>query len=462
MNKKFYLGIPVDNTGATFRISKDNLLAYVEGVNHDNLLPVCDKINPLIQECGITYGLLDPPEMDGNRLIVARGKKPKDGIDGKIEIVANSYLEHKEEKGPEERDPRNLALINNVNKGEILAKRIHPTPGEPGIDIFGQPVPPRPGRWISFKLGNLVELINEDTMAAAESGALVIDDDGTISVTTEWTIDGDVDFSTGHVEFYGDKLTIKGSVRGGFTVEANGDLTIGCNIEDETIVLAGGDVTVKGIIRSQNTMVKTGGDLRCSAIEYARVFVGQNLLVKDYILNGGCQVHGKVSLTGTKGLVAGGQILAGGSIKVKTAGTSAHVATHLSAGRDPLLDIHYEGLIKEQEALSKKLEKIEAGLQKLGKVCQNRSKADAKIETIKKSLEEAARIILKQMESNREKIGQLENNLGAMDQATITVLEKAYPNVTIKICDTSITLKEIAKGLVFFFKNGEIAARTLE
>ncbi len=465
MDRKLYAGIPIDDSGAVFKVSKDHMLAFVEGVNKENLILVWEKLKPILNKYGISFGVLNSPELEKGVLIVARGKKPKDGVDGRIEIVASSYLDNKEskkEKEDGEQDPRNLCLINNVTKGEIIAKRIHPTPGEPGQDVFGNSIPPKPGNWVPFKLGNLVELIDEDTMTAADSGALLIKHDGTISIATEWTIDGNVDFSTGHVEFYGEKLVIKGSVLGGFTVEAMGDLIVGRNIEDETIVLAGGNLTVKGIIRSQNTMVKTGGHLHCEAIEYARVFVGQDLNVTEYVLNSCCQVHGNVSVLGGKGLVAGGEILAGSTIKVKTAGTSANVATLLSAGRDPLLEMHHEGLVKEQESLSRKLYMINEGLKKIERLRGSQPKAHPKFEAIKENLQEAAMTIIYQMNVNKEKIAQLEKDLGAMEQATVTILGRAYPNVTIKICDTSITLREAVGSLLFFFKNGEVAARTLE
>ncbi len=457
--EKLYKGIKIGDTGAIFKITRDHLAAYIEGVDSANIVSVSSLMLPILKEAEICFGLLNPPELHGNKLLIARGIEPRPGRNGKIKIVAKSFNENRRSTKTE--NPRNLGLIKNVSKGEIIAKRIHPTPGTPGKDIFGNDIEPKHGEWVPFKPGELVEIIDEDTMVASSSGAIVIDHDGTISVSTEWTVDGDVDFSTGHVEFYGKKLVIKGSVLGGFTVETMGDLYIGCNIEDETIVLAGGNIYVKGIIRSQNTMVKAGGGLECDAIEYSRVFVGKDLVVKDYILNGGCQVHGTVTMDQGKGLVAGGQVMVGGSLKVKTAGTSANVPTYLSAGRDPLLEIHHNALVKEQEKLSGKLEKIQKGLLKLKNLQATGNKLDPGLETVRQKLEAAALDISAQMESNREKIRTIEKNFGLMEKATISVTGVVYPNVKIKICDASISLSNRAENIIFFFKNGEIGAKTL-
>ncbi len=457
--QKYYSGIKLSDTDCIFKISKDNLCAWVEGVDSDNIVKVSGLVKNIIKESGIRYGILNPYELNGTTLLIARGVEPEAGTDGRIEIIASSYLEKQADK--ETMDPRNLGLIHNVTRGEIIARRIPPTPGKPGQDIFGATIEPKPGEWVSFNPGSLVEIVNEETLTAAASGALKIEDDGTISVTKEWTIDGDVDLSTGHVEFYGEKLVVKGSVLGGFTVETMGNLFIGGNVEDEAIILAGGDIFVNGIIRSQNTMVKTGGGLQCGALEYCRVFVGRDMTVRDYVLNGDCQVHGSAFVKDGKGLVAGGKVMVGGSLEVKNAGTSANVPTFLSAGYDPLLVIHHEGLIKEQEGLAKKLEKIREGLLKLKKIEDSGKKLDPKLETVRDNLQAAAFDIVRQMDFNKEKIHKLEKDFGLMEKATVSLLASGFPNVEIRICNASLKLREPVEKIMFFFKKGEIRAKTL-
>jgi len=457
--QKFYLGIKLGDTDCVFKISKDHLLAWVEGVNRENIVKVSELTRDIIKESGISFGVLNPYEIRGDKLIIAQGIEPEPGMNGKIDIVARSYIE-KQEDGPI-KDPKNLGIIHNVSKGEIIAKKIPPTPGKPGKDIFGNVIEPKPGEWVSFKPGNLVEIVNGDTMVASSSGALCLEDDGTISVSTQWTIKGDVDITTGHVEFYGEKLYINGSILGGFTVETMGDVFIGGNIEDEAIVLAGGNVFVNGLIRAQNTMVKTGGSLECGELEYSRLFIGKDLTIRNYVLNGICQVHGSAFIRDGKGLVAGGKVMVGGSIEVKNAGTSANVPTILSAGHDPLLLIHHESLIKEQEGLAKKLGKIKEGLIKIKNFEKNGQSLDARLDTIRKNLHAAAIEIANQMDLNKEKIRKIEKDFGLMEKATISLLGTAFPNVEIRICNANIKLREPVEKILFFFKKGGIGARTL-
>ena len=351
--------------------------------------------------------------------------------------------------------------IKNVSKNEVIAKRIPPTAGTPGKDIFGNEVKPRPGEWQPFKLGEHVEIVDENTLVATDYGAIHIEEDGTISVKDEWTIEGDVDLSTGHIEFYGKKLIIKGSVLGGFTVEANGDVIIEKNIEDEVIVLTGGDLVVNGIVRSENTMVKTGGNLVCGIFEYARAFVGGDLIVRDYLLNGRCQVHGNVEVMGGKGLIAGGRILMGGGLKANDLGTMANVPTVVGAGFDPLLRLHYESMISEQESLAARLSKVKEGLLKIERLESKQGGLDSRLKTTKEQLKKAFTAITKELEKNRDRIKELEKKLGLMENATICVYGTAYANTTVRIFEASLTLKRPVERVEFSFRNGEVVAKTL-
>lgn len=454
-----YKGIQILDDFATLKISKDNLVVFVEGAVEEFFDEIVEKLPPVLDELGVTYGIKKVPELRDDILVVAEGIPPKKGEDGKIELLFCKNQDRQEDCNCI--DLKNLNTIPNVTKGEVIAKRIPPTKGKPGVDIFGKEVPAQPGEWKSFKLGDFVEIVNGDTLVATADGAIYTDEDGTISVKKEWTINGDVDFSTGHVEFYGDKLFIKGSVLGGFTVECTGDVIIEKNIEDEAIVLTGGDLIVKGIIRSKNTMVKTGRNLKCGVIEYARAFVGKDFIVENYMLNANCQVHGSVEVIMGKGLIAGGKAFMGGSLKVNTIGTPANVSTVIGAGLDPLLMLHYESHVKEQESLANRLEKVKEGLIKVKTLEKKKGKLDNNLILLKENLQKAALAITEELKKNKEKIKKLEEELGQMEHATITVIGTAYPNTILKINEASLTINHPIKNMIFFYKAGEIVAKHL-
>ncbi len=456
-----YQGIEIIEGVATLRVSQDDLHAFVEGDVSDFLQEICSMLPRVIENTDICFGLKKAPEWIDDKLLVAQGIAAEDGRDGKIEITVEPLYQplDTDETDRKETVHINVHPILNVTKDEVIAKKIPPTPGKPGMNIFGEKIEPKPGELKAFKLGEHVEILDKDTLVAACDGAVKVEPDGTISVVTEWVIDGDVDISTGHVEFAGQRLIVTGSICGGLTVEAAGDLIIEGQINDDAIVLAGGRINVSGIIRSRNTILKAGKGLACQAIEYAKVFVGGDAKVNDYVLDANCQVEGSMEILGGKGLIAGGRIELGGSLVTQIAGTPANVPTLIAAGINPLLVCHYEALTKDQEKNAKKLAGIRAGLLKLKKIEAARGGLDAKMKALKKSLIEAAEAIDAVMTSNKTRIQKLEANLGDMERASITILKKAYPNCKIRIDKASMVLDREMEKVCFTFRQGEIAMR---
>ncbi len=458
-----YKGIEIIRDAVVFKVTEDDLEAFVEGNISDFHQEISEALPGILQKAGISYGLKKVPEARGGKLVIACGLHPEDGKDGQIKITAESYNEALEQGHEDSRavDLRNLNMIPNVGKNEVIAEKILPTSGTPGINVFGEKIPPKPGELKTFKLGEGVEILDSNTLVATRDGAIRIGPDESISVVKEWVIDGDVDVTTGHVEFWGDRLVITGSVSGGFTVEAANDLIIEGQINDDAIVLAGGHIDIAGIIRSRNTMVKAGRGLSCSAVEYARVFAGGDVLIKDYLLDARLQVEGSVEVSGGKGLIAGGTIELGGSLTAEMVGTPANVRTVIAAGINPLLMRHYEGLVMEQETNSKKLQDIVAGLEKLKKIEAVRGQLDPRMQDVKKTLQEAAEVISSNMEAAKLRIIELEKNMGSMGAASITVRKKAHVNCKIQVYKASTVLDAPLEAVCFTFMRGEIVRRHL-
>ncbi len=460
---ELYKGIEIIKGAAVFKVAEDDLLAFVEGAVSDFQREISKVLPEITEQAGICFGLKKVPEMEGARLIVARGLAPENGKDGRIEITAESFKESQKSEVHDSGtvDLRNLNRIANVARGEVIAKKILPTPGKPGMNIFGEEANQKPGELKTFKLGEGVEILDSNTLIASRDGAISIDADGLISVESEWVVDGDVDTATGHVEFWGEKLTITGSVSGGFTVEAAGDLVIEGQVNDDAIILAGGLIHICGIIRSRNTMVKAGSGLSCSAVEYARIFSGGDVRISDYLLDARLQAEGCIEVSGGKGLIAGGNIELGGSLTAETIGSPANVRTVIAAGINPLLMRHYEGLVLEQEKNAKKLSDIRSGLEKMKKIEAARGSLDPRMQKVKTTLQEAAAAIASNIEAAKTRIMELEQHMGSMENASITVIKKAHANCKIEIYKASLILDRPLEGVSFSFQKGDIMIQHL-
>lgn len=461
--QELHRGIEVIKGAVVLKVSEDDFQAYLEGAVSDYSQEIHSALPDIIEKAGIIFGLVDIPEVIDGRLVFAQGVLPEDGKDEQIKITAASFSvdAEQEETGSGSIDPRNQDVIPNVTRNEIIAEKVAPTAGKPGTNIFGEKVKAKPGELKAFKLGEGVEIRNKNVLVAVCDGAIKVGEDGSISVETEWLIEGDVDISTGHVEFWGKKLTIAGSVCAGFTVEAAKDLVIEGQVNDDVIILAGGHIVVAGIIRSRNTMVKAGRGLTCRAIEYARVFAGGDVRVQDYLLDARCEVEGSMEVSGKKGLIAGGRIQVGGSLTVETAGTDANVPTVMAAGINPLLERHYEAAVKEQEKNAGKFADIKKGLIKLRNMEDAAGNLNSQNQVIKKKLQQVALSIVSAMEANKSKIQELEANLGDMERASVTILQKAYPNCKILINSSSVVLDRSMESVCFVFRKGQIVTRPL-
>lgn len=79
---------------------------------------------------------------------IAEGKYPIDGEDAKIIHLfeISEKIEFKQDESGRVNYKEISNSILNANRGDIISKKIPPTPGIDGINIFGEIVPPKHGK----------------------------------------------------------------------------------------------------------------------------------------------------------------------------------------------------------------------------------------------------------------------------------------------------------------------------
>ena len=456
----FKEGIPLLDGELLLKVSQDGLEAAIYGqdliVNFSKLT----ELPQILQEQGIVHGILSSPEMLEDRVVVARGTPPIHGEDGSIELVySREAKELLDQRGIS--DPRETNSIINVRKGEVVARRLPPTKGTDGTDVFGRPVPAEPGQWVPFKLGQGVEIDEDgDELLATVSGKLSVDPDGTISVLEEYTVDGDVDWSTGNISFVGRLLRITGDVKPGFSVAVEHDLIIEGSVEDEAKIKVDGSLNVKGIIRAAATRVEVGGDLECGAIEYALVAVRGDLEVHDYLLDAKCLVGGHVAVMDGKGTVAGGRLILGRSVVARVLGSTAYVQTEISAGYDPEIMKIHGSVSKDIEELAAKQKQIGDLMLKMAMMAKKKG-LDPGLKAKRDKLKLAWQGLEGMLAQKKKLLAAMEEKLGQLELSTVTVLETVYPNCNISIAGVSYVVKEELHRVRFHFKSGAIAVSSL-
>ncbi|MDQ2068374.1 DUF342 domain-containing protein [Natronospira bacteriovora] len=280
---------------------------------------------------------------DGIKHVIARGVPAQDGEDAWFQPLVADMVDRRPRIDDSERaDFRELGGVITVQAGDPLIRRHPPTEGEPGTDVQGLPIPPRPGANKQFRgrmKGVRVDDGDPDLLIAAIDGQPIWKDD-TVMVSPTLDLD-QVDLSTGNIDFNG-TVRVRGEVAYGMSVRASDDIQVGGLVEGASLS-AGGDIVVRGGIIGQrrkgsdrfNAIVRCEGSLEARFLEHTQVICGTDVLVRDLVANCDIEAGEKiiVGARGTrKGHVMGGRYEAFEIIRAVQLGSPSGVETRLRVG----------------------------------------------------------------------------------------------------------------------------------
>jgi len=226
----------------------------------------------------------------GQEFIIAAAKPPIAGTDAVVtEIIpidpdAKPFLN---EDGTA--DYKKWDNIRQVEKDEIICTRIPPTPGIPGTSVFGLPLSPTPGDDIGLPVGMNTKAIDGETKLVATINGFLYRQGRNICIGSIYIINGDVNYKTGNIEYTGDVL-IKGNVNTGFSVIADGNISIEGVVESARIESKYGNIFLKSsVFGLNNASIIAQKNINAENIQDAKIKAGQNLVVKGQIRS--CQIE---------------------------------------------------------------------------------------------------------------------------------------------------------------------------
>ncbi|MAG37230.1 MAG: hypothetical protein CL878_13430 [Dehalococcoidia bacterium] len=203
-------------------------------------------------------------------------------------------------------DFRELSFSPAVEEGAVLVAKVPPTEGIEGHSVRGQRQPVEVGRDIDLApLAGDGTAVSEDglTLVATSSG-VPTQSKNKIAVLPTYSIGGDVDFSTGNVEFAGN-LEIRGSVRPGFRIHATGSIEVG-GLVDGGSLEAGGDVRVRrGVIGQGIAVLRAGGSVETAFVENAEIHAGGSVYVGNEIRQSRVIAEGAIEVQRAGRIVSG-------------------------------------------------------------------------------------------------------------------------------------------------------------
>jgi len=357
-----------------------------------------------------------------NRELVAEGQPAIHGTDAQIELLVDlPEAGRPQEKESGRVDYRNLGLVINVSAGQSLARKIPPTQGTPGFNVLGRPLPAHNGRDVPLPTGHGTQLSEADPLEliASINGQLHIRDYGKtvrLSVEQTFTVNGDVDFSTGNLDVDG-QVIIHGNVRSGFKVKATGDITVHGFLEDAALESDSDVYVKKGVVSGPNRAnIVAQGDVHLQFADRTNVAAGGNVYVEREAVRCHFQAEDSIivgSEDTQRGDIVAGTMVAGNDINVVNVGSRRGAVTRLRVGEKPSRARKRRESQKRLDADIKNLQQVNAQISILeglkddfGQLPADRADLLSRLEGVQAILNEEAEELRKQLEDmaqDREK-----------------------------------------------------------
>ncbi|NMA94749.1 MAG: FapA family protein [Clostridiales bacterium] len=445
-------------------LSKDNMEAYI------NLAPPLGgaKLTEIdilraLNDSGIVFGidedsiakLMDERVYD-RPILVASGKMPKDGRDGRVEFkVALEKRKKPLITDDGKVDYFHLDIVENVTEGQLLATIIGPTKGEDGKNVIGESLPAKAGKEVRIGKGKNVIISDDGLSLYAGIDGRVELIGNTLHVYNTLEINGDVDTSTGNIDFIGN-IVITGNILTGFEVKAKGHIKV-LGVVEGARIKASGDVVVRqGIQGLGKGSVTAGGNIVSRFIENANIDCDGDI-ISEAIMHSNIQSGGKIQVAGRKGLVVGGEIKATRGIIASTIGSPMATTTVLEVGIDPVYKNEYRSLEADVKRMKIELERTKQALQLLmkleetGQLSQERYILKERLLVTKEDYEE--RFLLA-----RTRMAELEEIFAEEQGGFVSVQGIIYPGVQIIIGSSNLKIYEDERYVTFKRRQGDIVS----
>ncbi|MFZ5828179.1 MAG: FapA family protein [Bacillota bacterium] len=391
--------------------------------------------------------------LEGSPAVIARGQAPVPGEDG---AILHHELLQTPSGYPRIRDDGTadffeLNMVRNVQEGVVLATRKPPTRGQPGSDVHGRALPAPDGRDVKLRAGKGAKLSADgQSVLSAIEGHASVNHQGEIIVSPIFSVDGDLDWSTGSIDFVG-TVIVRGDVGPGFSVKAGQNVEIHGGVVGGTVE-AGGDLVVRyGIIGAGRGKVSAGGKVQCRFVEGAEIRAGGDVLVVEGLLNAHLFSGGKVAVTGPRGSIIGGQVRARDEVSAKVLGSSAGAPTEIQVGVPPEVRAEWEQVRRGLHQVEERLNRAVQTLIFLREMEQNR--AGAVSSAHRQALQQAIRT-QNQCRAEREQLLFRLEELQALFEhgkfGQIRAFEVAYPGVRIVIGSERYLVMDLCHRCCFF------------
>ncbi len=337
-------------------------------------LLVADEIEASLTTLGIAHGIQTRTISEAvfqcnmnkkvlSDIILARGTQPKKTVPAYLRLDERLFnLAFPLEKTINNVDMKSYSKLVIVKKGELLARAVHSQPGSNGFTVKGDPIP-FGKKDVKFLKPGSHTLYAHGKVFSKHAGRFVVERD-TFDILNTLEIDGDVDYSVGHINFPGD-VTINGRVLDGFHLVSGGNLILKGPL-DASEVMVNKDLTCGGgIFGNGPAIVRCGGEIKCNFVENCHVEALGDIYAGKEILNAQVFTNGGVRFS-DGGKIVNSTVWAMGPVYVNRIGNEK-TRSHLIMGMDFVIHRKIEKLRvlyrEEESKLLKIKDRVETVLQ---------------------------------------------------------------------------------------------------
>ncbi|MDR0378124.1 MAG: FapA family protein [Spirochaetaceae bacterium] len=408
----------------------------VSGINTDFLQEFADK--PVYKE----------------KILAAEGSHPVNGRDSylRYNFETESNRVHIQEGADGRINFKELNIIQNVVKGQPLAKKAPAEKGTPGKTVTGKTLPAKSGKDLPVSLGANVSIADDGVTIIADMNGQVVLTSGKINVEPVFVVPGNVDIKTGNIIFLGNVI-IKGNVEDGFSVKAAGNIEVNGAVERAELDAEGDIIVHQGITGKSTGRIKAGRSLWARFIENARIEAGDMVVVSDGIINSFVDANKRVICEGKRAHIVGGRIRAMEEINAKVLGSPlSGTETICEVGFDPKSKEQLDIYTLQKNFLTKELEKTQRNLQTLIQKKQDQSLPEDKEAYLQELTDKCNDLTgeLASIEKETMKLKEFLNNL--TNRSKISVSSKVYPGVRITIRDATENVRNGYQAVTFILE----------
>ncbi len=393
-------------------------------------------------------------------IVIAQGQPPRQGSDAKITYHFNTDLHAKPQmKEDGSVDYFHLDLICPCHQGDVLATLTPADFGDPGQNIYGDISKPRQVKVQSLHFGKNVSISEDKLTLTAECDGHVIRKDGKKVIVSNVLTLANVDVSSGNIEFDG-SVDVKGDVAANFSIKAAGNVQVHGNVEGAEIEADGDVILERGMNGMGKGKIVSGGRVVTKFLENASVSAAGSITA-EAVIHSNLESGTEVVVSGRKGFISGGHVVATEGVTAKTLGSEMGSDTLIEVGVDPILKNKLRDLQKNITSSKKTLDTINPQIEMLSE------KMKKGVKLTPEQLKYLQQILLinkkltAQMQEDMVTVTELQDKLMEITKAWVKVEDVAYPGTIITIGSLSKTIKKPVKFSRFAIVDGDVGVTSL-